>query len=94
MDIDQSMGGLLLAAGTHKKDLGADAYRLEMPSRTPYLPDSVADGVWLRTDFHPGDVLDLPRAHRSQGAPERFQQGAPVGGLPLQPGWGPDGTSR
>ena len=57
MDIDQSMGGLLLAAGTHKKDLGADAYRLEMPSRTPYLPDSVADGVWLRTDFHPGDVL-------------------------------------
>ena len=57
MDIDQSMGGLLLAAGTHKKDLGADVYELEMPSRTPYLPDSVADGVWLRSDFHPGDVL-------------------------------------
>ena len=57
MDIDRSMGGLLLAAGTHKKDLGADLYQLEMPSRTPYLPDSVADDIWLRSDFHPGDVL-------------------------------------
>lgn len=57
MDIDQSMGGLLLAEGTHKKDIGADLYELEMPSRTPYLPDSVSDGVWLRSDFSPGDVL-------------------------------------
>lgn len=54
VDIDRSMGGLMVAVGQNKRGY---FHNLAKAPRCP-IPEGVIDpGSWATTDYHPGDVL-------------------------------------
>ena len=77
MDIDESMGGLALAAGSHKRGLRD---HIEQPGVYSYVfkgrpQKGVAlaeiDEPWLSSDYHPGDVLLFHNLTLHRGLPNR-----------------------
>lgn len=54
VDIDESMGGLTLALGVHKRGF---VHNMNKPPLFPIAADSVPADAWATADYHPGDVL-------------------------------------
>jgi hypothetical protein len=54
VDIDASMGGLVLAPGQHKR---GRLHNLSKPPVFPIPAAAIPDDVWATTTFHRGDVL-------------------------------------
>jgi len=63
MDLDETMGGLVVAAGSHGRGLREHAEREEVYSyvfkgrRQKGVPLEGIDEPWLTSDYHPGDAL-------------------------------------
>jgi hypothetical protein len=63
MDLDATMGGLVVAAGSHKLGLREHVEQEEVYSyvfrgrRQKGVPLAEIGGPWLTSDYHPGDVL-------------------------------------
>lgn len=76
-DIDESMGGLALAAGSHKRGLrdhfeqpGVYSYVFKgRPQKGVSLEE--IDEPWLSSDYHPGDVLLFHNLTLHRGLPNR-----------------------
>lgn len=58
-DIDETVGGLVLASQSHKPEFDINLYKYnpESITRTSIPEERIGDVTWLRSDFHPGDVL-------------------------------------
>lgn len=54
VEIDATMGGLLLAPGQHKR---GRLHNLGKPPLFPIPADAIPVDGWATTDYHPGDVL-------------------------------------
>jgi len=63
MELDQTMGGLVVAAGSHKRGLRDHAEQEDVYSyvfkgrRQKGVPLAAIDEPWLTTEYQPGDVL-------------------------------------
>jgi 1-deoxypentalenic acid 11beta-hydroxylase len=63
IDLDETMGGLVVAAGSHKRGLREHAEQQDVYSyvfrgrRQKGVPLADIDEPWLTTDYHPGDAL-------------------------------------
>jgi hypothetical protein len=77
MDLDQSMGGLALAAGSHKHGLrehldqqGVYSYVFKGRQQKGVSPDEIHE-PWLTSDYHPGDALVFHNLTLHWGLPNR-----------------------
>jgi ectoine hydroxylase-related dioxygenase (phytanoyl-CoA dioxygenase family) len=63
MDIDEHVGGLALAEGSHKRDLRDHLVREDVYSsvfkdrKQRGIPDEIIFEPWLTSDYHSGDLL-------------------------------------
>jgi len=57
MDIDETTGGLTLAANSHRLGYNESLYEINPKMGTPSIPDDRLDATWLRRDYHVGDLL-------------------------------------
>ena len=77
MDLDRSMGGLALAAGSHKRGLrdhveqhGVYSYVFKGRQQRGVSLEEI-DEPWLSSDYHPGDVLVFHNLTLHWGQPNR-----------------------
>jgi 1-deoxypentalenic acid 11beta-hydroxylase len=77
MDLDESMGGLALAAGSHKRGLREHIEQQDVYSyvfkgrRQKGVSLQEIDEPWLSLDYHPGDVLVFHNLTLHWGLPNR-----------------------
>ena len=58
MDMDESVGGLALAANSNKWGFDKGKYEFNPLLAAPGIPDDkIGDVTWLRSDYHIGDLL-------------------------------------
>jgi len=75
MDIDRTVGGLAIAAGSHRAGLiphetHASAVSYQMEGRAqPAVPMDAVPGQWLTTDYRAGDVLVFESCTVHRGLP-------------------------
>ena len=68
VDIDESVGGLAIAAGMHKRGYLHDA---SQPPNFPIPADAIPLDAWHRTTYQPGDVVIFHEDTPHAGLPNR-----------------------